>query len=374
MRIEVDTTGTVAGLQHVLEHLAQDPAVQSVLVLACAENDYQTAPIDALLAAFAKPVFGGLFPAILHNETKLETGVIAVGLPFSPHVHFISGLSDPTADFDALLEERLGDNAPPPTLFVLVDGLSRRINEFIEALYINFGLEINYIGGGAGSLRREDALCLITPQGLRRDGVLLAEFGIRSGIGVSHGWSSVNSTHKVTESEYNIVRSLDWEPAAEIYRRIVAKFRGQVIAEQDLINVVQSHPFGIATWGAERIVRDILRIHEDGSLTCVGEIPQGSFVEVLCGDPDSLIAAAGKAFRLSEENLPPGVIPCCCLFIDCISRVLFLGDAFSKELQAVREPGLPLFGACTIGEIANNGKDFLGFYNKTSVVALLEGA
>ena len=57
-------------------------------------------------------------------------------------------------------------------------------------------------------------------------------------------------------------------------------------------------------------------------------------------------------------------------FIDCISRVLFLKDRFPEEIHAVRHKGLPLFGACTIGEIANSGKDYLEFYNKTAVVAI----
>jgi hypothetical protein len=35
-------------------------------------------------------------------------------------------------------------------------------------------------------------------------------------------------------------------------------------------------------------------------------------------------------------------------------------------------PGVPWIGACSIGEIANNRKDYLEFYNKTSVVMLLE--
>jgi len=58
------------------------------------------------------------------------------------------------------------------------------------------------------------------------------------------------------------------------------------------------------------------------------------------------------------------------LFIDCISRVLFLDDSFPLELQAVHERQLPLIGALTIGEIANSGKDYLDFYNKTAVVGM----
>ncbi|HEY8905633.1 MAG TPA: FIST C-terminal domain-containing protein, partial [Rhodoferax sp.] len=58
-------------------------------------------------------------------------------------------------------------------------------------------------------------------------------------------------------------------------------------------------------------------------------------------------------------------------FIDCISRVLFLGPDFPKEMVAVNT-GQPLIGALTLGEIANNGSDFLEFFNKTAVVGLID--
>ncbi|HIE56438.1 MAG TPA: histidine kinase, partial [Chromatiaceae bacterium] len=62
----------------------------------------------------------------------------------------------------------------------------------------------------------------------------------------------------------------------------------------------------------------------------------------------------------------------CQLVMDCISRALFLGDHFQRELDAFSQPGLPMLGALTIGEIANHGDDYLEFYNKTAVVGILE--
>ena len=59
-------------------------------------------------------------------------------------------------------------------------------------------------------------------------------------------------------------------------------------------------------------------------------------------------------------------------FIDCISRVLFLEGDFEQELQAVSRSGIPLIGALTLGEIANSRNDYLEFYNKTSVVGVLQ--
>ena len=58
------------------------------------------------------------------------------------------------------------------------------------------------------------------------------------------------------------------------------------------------------------------------------------------------------------------------VFIDCISRVLFLQDEFGAELAAVAG-NEAVVGALTLGEVAGDLGGFLEFYNKTAVVVNL---
>jgi hypothetical protein len=108
----------------------------------------------------------------------------------------------------------------------------------------------------------------------------------------------------------------------------------------------------------------------EGHLVCVGEVPEGAFVHILKGSAESLILAARRASELAQASFPAGHTPRFRFVIDCISRSLFLGDAFTNELAAI-DDGLPMVGALTLGEIANSGRDFLEFYNKTAVVGLI---
>jgi hypothetical protein len=66
-----------------------------------------------------------------------------------------------------------------------------------------------------------------------------------------------------------------------------------------------------------------------------------------------------------------GRAPGSLLLMDCISRRLFLGAAFAKETAVMAPAATPSAGACTIGEIANSGTEYLEFYNKTAVVAAM---
>jgi hypothetical protein len=105
---------------------------------------------------------------------------------------------------------------------------------------------------------------------------------------------------------------------------------------------------------------------------CVGEVPEGSFVRILNGTEESLVAAAAKACEKAQQahkQLTDQPVQLGC-FIDCISRVLFMGDNIVNEFAQV-SGDYPLFGALTLGEIANSGKDYLEFYNKTAVLGLM---
>jgi hypothetical protein len=134
--------------------------------------------------------------------------------------------------------------------------------------------------------------------------------------------------------------------------------------------VAKGFPFGIRKLDSEVVVRDPLFLTPAGELVCVGEVPEGAFVHVLRGDAARLIDAARSARDLAQQSFPAAHAPRFRFVIDCISRSLFLGDRFGEELAAI-DDGLPMVGALTLGEIANSGRDFLEFYNKTAVVGLI---
>ena len=146
----------------------------------------------------------------------------------------------------------------------------------------------------------------------------------------------------------------------------------QKFDDSNFFDIAKGYPFGINKIGSEKIVRDPISVSEDGALVCVGEVPEGSFVDILAGNTQSLVNAAGSAMQQGKASYA-GESSCqAALFIDCISRVLYLEDNFKLELEAVHDDDLPLIGALTLGEIANSGDDYLEFYNKTAVIAVLE--
>ncbi|HRH79426.1 MAG TPA: FIST N-terminal domain-containing protein [Thiobacillaceae bacterium] len=369
MNILVEREAEAQGLRGLLDRMEADPAVGSVLVLAVDGNGWTPEDVDDILKRAGKPVFGGVFPQVLHGAERMEKGIVALGLPVAVQVATIGGLSDPDTDFESSVNEAFPDALEAGTMFVLVDGFSRRISALIDALFNNFGLSINYLGGGGGSLSLVQKPCVITPDGLKQDVALLAYTDTPSGIGVAHGWQPIAGACRVTEAAGNVVVSLDWRPAFDVYREIVESHTSQRFTGDNFFSIAKAYPLGIAKLGTEVIVRDPI-MADGGKLVCVGEVPTGAFVHVLNGNRDTLVAAAGQA-RSNAVASMDGRRPEMELFVDCISRVLFLENEFGLEMEAARLPGLPMVGVLSIGEIANSGQDYLEFYNKTSVVALI---
>lgn len=370
--IMTEKTGTIEAFRELLNQAVAHGQVKGLLILACDANDFTPETIDPLLADLPVPVFGGIFPALISGTDKLSTGTIVVGLAAELNIQIIPRLSDPEADYDALIDERFPALDPGRTMFVLVDGMAKRICGLTDSLFNIFGLEVNYIGGGAGSLSLHQKPCLFTNAGMVADSALLVMTNLHSGIGVSHGWSGISGPFKVTEVNQNVIISLDWQPAFPVYQKAVEQASGRSFSDSNFYDLSKCYPFGINRFGGEKIVRDLIMVGHDESLVSVGEVPPDSYVDILTGDRTTLVHAARNAHALGEAAYRGAPENKMIFFIDCISRALFLGEDFGKEIDAVAQAGIPLFGALTIGEIANSGNDYLEFYNKTAVVGIIE--
>ncbi len=369
MNIQMTKDSDIRSLQQLIKRAAEAKDTRSLIVLACDGNGYTSGQLDPILRMCPLPLCGGIFPQILHSRENLEKGAIVVGLPYKTEICTLKGISGTEKGFAEDIDSMFSVVDPSGhTLFVFVDGMAQRIDSVIEDLYNHFGSFPNYVGGGAGSLSLRPSPCVITNDGLLQDAAVIALVDKKSSIGVAHGWHSISKAVKVTEAEMNTIVSLDWSPAFDVYREIVEMHSGRNFKETPFFELAKSYPLGIAKLEAEMVVRDPV-IEEDGKLICVGEVPVGALIHILHGDIDSLVAGAASARQLAQQSLGAAEKVTAMFFADCISRVLFMESAFDREIKAV-EYGVPLFGAMTIGEIANNGDASLEFFNKTVVVGL----
>ena len=228
-----DQTGTVEHLRKMVAEFERHEEFGSILIFACDANGFMPDTIDPILKEAGLIVFGGIFPQIIYEGSNYSRGTLVVGFKQRPQILVIPDLSDPNVDYEAVIDDHYDISRPAKTMFVWVDGLSSRISTLIESLFNIFGLTQNYIGGGAGSLSFEQKPCLFTNDGLVEDCAVLALLDIESGIGVSHGWESVSGPFRVTEVKNNVIQALDWEPAFQVYQRVVEDASGTPVTHEN---------------------------------------------------------------------------------------------------------------------------------------------
>lgn len=376
MVIHLDREGSVDGLHNLLEQAANDERIEGILILACDANGFTPEKVDEILKRCKKPVFGGIFFKILFNKEQLEKGTIIVGICQPVITGVIREISAAPIDLEVIIGDIFeGQSCQNKTMFVFVDGFSQGISALLESLFNCCGLLPNYIGGGTGSLLFEKKPSVFTNDGLLQDAAVVALADIKSGVGVTHGWKPAAGPLRVTESDCNKVISLNWRPAFEVYRETVEKISGKSFDNTNFFQLAKEFPFGIVKMAEEMVVRTPIAL-DGSSLLCVGDVPLNSHVYILKGEKDSLIVGAAKVRQLAESIYwqtaqGKGEKSLTIFFIDCVSRMLFLQSDFYKELEVV-SVGYPLLGALTQGEIANSGKNYIEFYNMTSVIGLLE--
>ena len=315
---------------------------------------------------------GGIFPGIIHGDKRYEEGAVLMTMPVLKKPFLIRGLNAETIelpDFGELIAE---DLSLQYTAMILVDGLTSNIALFLAEMFNQLGNSVHYFGGGGGSLSLQQEPCLFCPEGFFQDAAIVSFVKLESNLGVRHGWEEIMGPVVATRTRKNMIVELNWENAFDVYRKTVEADSGKKLTTENFFDLAKGYPFGIIKEGQEHIVRDPIAVNEKGELICVGEVPENTALCILKGNKNSLIRAAGQA---ADDCLgsQKGRIRLS-LIADCISRVIFLEDNFSEELEAVNkriqsaDKNQSPLGVLTLGEIASYGEGFLEFFNKTIVV------
>jgi len=191
------------------------------------------------------------------------------------------------------------------------------------------------------------------------------------GVGVNHGLRSTTAQMRVTKAQGNVVHELDGQPAFRIYQRHAAE-RGVSLSAADATPYMVSNQLGIHFFEDIARSRAPLSVGDDWSLSCAAEIPKGSMVSILHGDPPLMVEAARTAAEEAKKHLE-GKNAAGVLLFDCVCRGMILKDGFDAEIEAVRSVfgTVPIAGFLTYGEIARYPGKLNGWHNATAVVVAI---
>jgi len=266
-----------------------------------------------------------------------------------------------------------GLDRPYRVLLLLHDGLAGERSQVVRGAYSVAGSTVPLVGGCAG-----DELAMVATHQLLDGRVLTgsvigAAIGSDApiGVGVGHGWTRIGEPMVVTHSDGHRIFTLDDEPALDHYLRRVGA-GPEVLADDELWrHTTLRRPLGLSRPGGEEIRAVLGTDHGDRSLSC-SDVPQGTVIWAMAGDPDSVNkgtrAACDEALAGLHGAPALGVIA-----FDCAARRAILGESGLVGEVAVMHERLgevPVGGFYTYGEIART-RGARGVHNATLVLLAL---
>jgi len=284
---------------------------------------------------------------MLINSDKIKFGVAASG-PINAKGPRAAG-----EEFAREALKNLGTTQRDLAL-ILSDGLVENGSDLLRGIKDVLGSSFPIFGGSSADNLRFFKTFQYFNNELLTNSLIGAVFSGENlfGIGVRHGWKPLGKPHTITEVKGNVIKKIEGKPAISIYEEYFGKSRKEI--KNTLIRMSIYYPLGLYVPGeTEYLLRNALRIDEDGGLVCQGDASEGSDVRLMMGTKDWALEAATQAAEEAKSALQDKTIKGAIIF-ESVSRHKLLGRLTEKELSRIKEVlgGVPILGICTYGEQA----------------------
>jgi len=265
-------------------------------------------------------------------------------------------------------------------MLLLTDGIAEEQELIIGGVYEMLGAGVPLAGGAAGTALLADGATPNTfhlyDDDVLTDAVVGAAIASDGPFGVAmrHGFREVGEPMVVTRSRMGRIYTLDNRPALHAYLDRLGAPPEAYHDRAAFVAFSRLRPLCVLRRATEevRFVTEHADLDE-GSLVCVGDVPEGGVVWPLQSDPDSTIEAVDGAWAAASEGL--GGRPALgFIAFDCGVRQEVLsqaptGDRVAEEVSRMaRQAGdLPFTGFYTWGEIART-RGVNGLHHQSLVV------
>ncbi len=258
-------------------------------------------------------------------------------------------------------------------VFVLSDGLTVNGSALVDGLSHSLPKNVVITGGLAGDGDRFNETWVYSDHSIYKNHVAAIGF-YGDAVNISHGsrggWDVLGPNREVTRSENNVLYELDGQPALQLYK----KYLGELADGLPSTGL----RFPLAIQNNEEIdgktVRTILAIDEEQqSITFAGDIPEGSYVQLMHANFDRLIDGASKAAEAAlgdEQSEAPHLN----IAISCVGRRLVLGQRAEEEIEATDEvfpENTQQIGFYSYGEISPLASGRCDLHNQTMTLTLI---
>lgn len=361
---------TITDLKHGLS-LAQNSGAKSLLILTCHKNHYCEQELSSLFKTCPLILFGGAFPMLTFQNNIFKRGTIIIGFNEVFNVIPYENLSqysdeDSLEGYISTVLEESNNLCCDDNFLMFYDASVSHFESFIDCLFECLDHAITIAGGGAGSTDLTSQACIFTNHGVLSDAAILVALPKKLYTGTAQGWRILQGPFLASEAHQQALQSLNYQPAYQVYCQAIEEETDYRFTDDNFFDIAKRYPLGIEDINNNLIVRATYST-DSSHLKCIGYIPINSMVYLLEGSVETLLAATEQAIT----SIKPSTTLSSTMVFDCISRVSYMEEEFSKELNIIEQhcPTSTLFGVLSLGEIANGPNGAIRLLNKSTVIS-----
>lgn len=310
------------------------------------------------------PLVGAIFPALVTAQGFRTDGVWLLRLDTMVPHFLLPSINAPETNpseriaqaAHGMLAQRGADpeKSTKSTLYLVFDGLIPTIASIVDGLYLQLADLVEYAGVNAGSETFQPMPCLFDGHQVIGDGVLGMLLPSSQATVLQHGYQVPERLMTATGTEGNRILSIDWQPAFDAYQAIIKVEYGIDLTRENFYQYAVHFPFGILRANNDVVVRIPVALTDDGSLFCVGEVPENAILVLLrapAADNANCLALLSDSLQtlngpMADRNL---------LTFYCAGRRMHMGEDAATELVALQAMSrvAVMGGALSLGEIGS---------------------
>ncbi|WP_455203656.1 FIST signal transduction protein [Kaarinaea lacus] len=360
-------------LQNVLNQWKVEYPQMGVLALVAEASKDVIAKLQLVCNTQSIPLIGAMFPELLFNGALKGKGFLCLRVPVLTSYSILTQVSSSDEDMGSVVEsieelcESGSASVEKKTLVLIIDAMVPKIATLLGKLYARLGDAVNYMGVNCGSETFKPMVCIFDHSQFVEDAVLAFTVSNAEGAILEHGYHTPEEMIAATSTSGNCIVSINWRPAFEVYSEMVLSQYGIQVTKDNFYEYGVHFPFGVVRADGEVLVRIPVSLEDDGSLFCVGEVPENAVLTLLqAAEADSYetVERVAKHF----EKQPPQTL----LTFYCAGRRMHMGDDAGSEVKALQQKfkNSQTVGALSLGEIGSSTKDgYPLFHNATLVCA-----
>lgn len=312
------------------------------------------------------PLVGAVFPELIVDGEFKKQGVLLLNFEVMPVYNIISFNDNNLIideEFTKMTDDLNSDNEQ--ALFMIFDSMVPNIASIIDDLYLKTGDIVNYMGVNAGSETFQPINCIFDNDCFLGNAVLMMFIEKHHGAILEHGYSSADTSLSATSTTGNRISSIEWRPAFDVYKELALKHYNIEITKDNFYENAVHFPIGIMRMDGEMLVRIPVALDDDGSLLCVGEVPENSVLTLLkavSSDSSSTVDSLVENLINTPEDTM--------LTFYCAGRRMHLGDDALKELSLfnTKLKNKKVVGALSLGEISGSKQGGYPLFHNAALV------